>query len=324
MPDYDTCQPFVLDKPSAGEPALTIAAVEREVGLSKDVLRVWERRYGFPTPHRDPHGERRYSADQVRRLGLIKRLMDRGHRPGALFRMPEQQLNALASAPVLPALQPGPDPLEGIVAQLHTPDERALAEGLQQRLALSGLQNFVLDTIAPLATRVGAEWASGQLQIHEEHLFTEVASRLLRQAISQLPRGKGPVVLLTTLPSEHHALGLLMVEALLALFGARCVNLGPQMPMLQIVRAAEALAADAVALSFSAAFGAPSAMRMTQQLRAALPPEVQLWVGGAGARKLAGMAGVHLMLGLDELPALVARQVPRETVGAATGGTEQA
>ena len=56
----------------------------------------------------------------------------------------------------------------------------------------------------------------------------------------------------------------------------------------------------------------------------ALPPEVQLWVGGAGARKLAGMAGVHLMLGLDELPALVARQVPRETVGAATGGTEQA
>ena len=32
---------------------LSIAAVERDTGLSKDTLRVWERRYGFPSPGRD-------------------------------------------------------------------------------------------------------------------------------------------------------------------------------------------------------------------------------------------------------------------------------
>ena len=32
---------------------LNISAVERETGLSKDVLRIWERRYGFPEPRRD-------------------------------------------------------------------------------------------------------------------------------------------------------------------------------------------------------------------------------------------------------------------------------
>ena len=58
------------------EPQFTIAAVERDVGLSKDVLRVWERRYGFPVPDRDPNGERLYPAGQVLRLRLIKRLMD--------------------------------------------------------------------------------------------------------------------------------------------------------------------------------------------------------------------------------------------------------
>ncbi|MBV5332313.1 MerR family transcriptional regulator, partial [bacterium] len=62
----------------------SIAAVERDTGLSKDVLRMWERRYGFPLPLRDPNGERSYPAEQVDRLRLIKRLMDQGHRPGKL------------------------------------------------------------------------------------------------------------------------------------------------------------------------------------------------------------------------------------------------
>ena len=63
----------------------SITAVERDVGLSKDVLRVWERRYGFPAPERDANGERVYPAEQVERLRLIRRLMDHGHRPGRLL-----------------------------------------------------------------------------------------------------------------------------------------------------------------------------------------------------------------------------------------------
>ena len=47
---------------------LSIAAVEMETGLSKDVLRVWERRYGFPCPQRGPGGDRVYTADQLVKL----------------------------------------------------------------------------------------------------------------------------------------------------------------------------------------------------------------------------------------------------------------
>ena len=68
---------------SAGTPAMAgISAVERDTGISKDKLRIWERRYGFPTPLRDDNGERVYPLAQVQRLRMIKRLMDAGHRPG--------------------------------------------------------------------------------------------------------------------------------------------------------------------------------------------------------------------------------------------------
>ena len=58
-----------------------IAAVERETGLSKDVLRMWERRYGFPVPERDANGERLYPAAQVERL--------RGQYPHIAFALAE-------------------------------------------------------------------------------------------------------------------------------------------------------------------------------------------------------------------------------------------
>src|ERR1700758_2508741 len=81
-----------LPDPAAG--AFGIAAVERETGLSKDTLRVWERRYGFPRPLRDAHGERSYPADQVMRLRMIRRLMDQGLRPGAIVGSSDAELEA--------------------------------------------------------------------------------------------------------------------------------------------------------------------------------------------------------------------------------------
>ena len=71
---------------------LSIAAVERDTGIGKDTLRVWERRYGFPTPGRDANDERTYPIAQVEKLRVIKRLMDQGHRPG---RIVAQSMDAL-------------------------------------------------------------------------------------------------------------------------------------------------------------------------------------------------------------------------------------
>jgi len=298
------------------EPQFTIAAVEREVGLSKDVLRVWERRYGFPVPNRDPHGERLYPAEQVLRLRLIKRLMDLGHRPGRLMSTAVEELEALAAgSPGVGAADAdaGSHELDELFALVRHHDAAAYLQAMQQRLARQGLRRFVLDTVAPLTVQIGFAWQQGQLQVFEEHLFTELTARVLRQAIATVPGGSEPRVLLTTLPKEPHEMGLLMVEAVLSLEGAQCISLGTQMPLMEIVDAVAAHQVDVVALSFSAAFPARQTRALLQQLRAALPGPAELWAGGAGVRKLAAPDGVMCMASLDSAIAAVSRWRLRAT-----------
>jgi methanogenic corrinoid protein MtbC1 len=292
------------------EPQFTIAAVERDVGVSKDVLRVWERRYGFPLPDRDPNGERLYPAGQVVRLRLIKRLMDQGHRPGRLMATSFDELEALAaSGQAGRAAETGADAedLDKLFLLIRQHEAGAYVQVMQQRLARQGLRLFVQDTVAPLTVEVGRAWEHGRLQVFEEHLFTELTARVLRQAIAAVPGGSEPRVLLTTLPKEPHGMGLLMLEAVLSLEGAQCIPLGTQMPLLEIVDAVAAHRTDVVALSFSAAFAGRQVRALLEQLRAALPGATELWAGGAGVNRLAAPQGVMCMASLDDAIAAVSR-----------------
>src|ERR1700675_3947247 len=91
---------------------LNISAVERETGLSKDVLRMWERRYGFPDPVRDDNDKRLYSSEQVAKLRTIKGLMDTGLRPGKLMQRSLDELNVLADSRAGPRREAPAPPLE--------------------------------------------------------------------------------------------------------------------------------------------------------------------------------------------------------------------
>jgi DNA-binding transcriptional MerR regulator/methylmalonyl-CoA mutase cobalamin-binding subunit len=281
-----------------------IAAVERDTGLSKDVLRMWERRYGFPVPSRDNNGERCYPAEQVDRLRQIKRLMDLGHRPGKLIATPQEELAALTSRrPKLATTNAfvNDGELAELLALIKQHDAAAYQQAMQQRLARQGLQRFVQDTVAPLTRRVGENWEDGSFEVFEEHLYTELTKRLLRQAIATLPGGpREPRVLLTSVPEEQHVLGLLMVEALFALEGAECIPLGTQMPLFEIGRAALAHQADIVALSFSGAFPQRQIPGLLQQLRLILPTATALWVGGSGVARIARTGDAELITTLDD------------------------
>ena len=272
------------------EPSYNISAVERDTGLSKDVLRVWERRYGFPLPERDAHGERAYPASQVERLRLVKRLMDQGHRPGKLLGLDTEALAHLAprrsAAPLDTGERVASAALDGLLDFIRQHDAAGFQQALQQRLAREGLQRLVVETVAPLTRRVGEAWEQGGIQVFEEHLFTELTERLLRQAIGALPSTRQPPrVLLTSVAEEPHALGLLMVEALLSLEGADCIPLGTQLPLQDIARAAAAHRADVVALSFSSAYTPRRIGPVLQQLHELLPGGTAVWAGGGGVRQ---------------------------------------
>jgi DNA-binding transcriptional MerR regulator/methylmalonyl-CoA mutase cobalamin-binding subunit len=268
--------------------ALNISAVEREAGLSKDVLRMWERRYGFPRPSRDGNGERQYSAPEIAKLRAIKRLMDVGLRPGKIIHRTLDELNALADGRIAPRREAVAPAVEReVLALLSRHDARALQNMLANLLMRQGIQRFALDTLSSLNHAVGDAWMRGELAVFEEHLYTEQVQVVLRTAINTFPRQDGaPAVLLTTFPGEQHAMGLLMVEALLVPEGALCISLGVQTPIEDIRRAATAHAVDIVALSFSGAFPVRQAGDGLAALRRHLPTKIAIWAGGEMTRRV--------------------------------------
>lgn len=276
-----------MELPDSSIIHLSISAVERDTGLSKDTLRVWERRYGFPSPSRDAFGERIYPLEQVDRLRAIRRLMDIGHRPGKIIGLGAEELQALADSAVANGAGAVEIPIDSLpdiqqlMAIAKSQDIEELRRQLGQRLLRLGLARFVTEVIAPLTQSVGDAWSRGQIEIFEEHLFTESMQVVLRNAISTIPQpGDRPRVLLTTFPSEQHAMGLLMAEALLALEGCRCISLGVQTPVWDIALACSAQQIDIVALSFSPVMNPNLVVDGLAELRAKLPRSVEIWAGG--------------------------------------------
>lgn len=278
------------------EKLLTISTVERETGLSKDTLRVWERRYGFPTPGRDANGERVYGRDEVQKLTAIKRLMDRGARPGKVVGLSLAELMVRTESGERAASDP-PELIK-MVGLVAADDVVGLRQCLDQSLLQQGLERFLLDTVAPLNLMIGEAWMRGELQVFEEHLYTEVMRSLLRTVADSISHPLGaPRVLLTTLPNEQHVLGLLMAECMLRMQGATCLALGPQTPASEIVRAVEAQRVDVVGLSFSPAYPVHTAVDTLAALRGMLPAGVAIWVGGSNPalfrRRLDGIQAVR-------------------------------
>src|SRR4249920_3577787 len=86
MPHESTCEP---------RGAAHIREVVRITGLRREQLYMWQRRYGFPAPLRDPFGDRVYPPDQVARLKLIKQLLSEGWRAGAVVPLSDTALQSM-------------------------------------------------------------------------------------------------------------------------------------------------------------------------------------------------------------------------------------
>lgn len=295
---------------------MPIAAVERDTGLSKDTLRVWERRYGFPQPVRDASDERLYPPDQVERLRLIARLLSAGQRPGRVVPLPladlQQLVQQAAPADRMEAANPE---LQAILSLVRRHEVMDLRRTLNQAVMRLGLGRFLTEILAPMNVQIGEAWVRGEIQVFEEHMYTESVTAVLRGALGStaaMPVPGMPRVLLTTLPQETHVLGLLMAETLLVLEGCECVSLGAQTPVAEIVHAAYANRAQIVGLSFSPAFNAQLLQRGLQDLRTRLPDHVQIWAGGSHSalqRRLPD--GVVAVPRLEDIQALLAARDTR-------------
>lgn len=285
---------------------MNIAKVERDTGISKDTLRIWERRYPFPRPQRNSQGERLYSQHDVDKLFLIKKLIDSGQRPAKLCVLTLEALSDLAQNVTTVETRTPPVNRQRITDYLLLIKQHQI-DGLRQQLAQefskNGLVATIKHVIAPMTYEIGEYWRRGELAIFEEHLFSETIQSLLRTAMNQMPRSSTmPKILLTTFPQEPHGLGLLMAESVYASEGCPTLSLGTQTPIWDIVQASTWHHINVVALSFSSAMNRQLVLKGLRELRQQLPARIEIWVGGSNAALGVRMPdGIISTLNLDDI-----------------------
>lgn len=303
-----------MKKRESTRPKHPIGVVAERTGLTADLLRMWERRYGVVDPARDEGGRRLYSDADIERLRVLAQATAGGRSVGQLVDLTLAQLQELVRedeavrwSAVRPP-QPGGGEGEYVVRALERTralDAAGLEEELRRAASLSGAVRFLDEVIAPLFRAIGEGWHAGELSIAHEHLAGGVVRPLLAQLRGSLPAAAAaPVLVVATPAGERHEVGALLAAGVAAVEGWRVVYLGADVPAAELARAVVETNARAVALS---SVYAPEEASLTAELiavRSALPADVALLVGGAAAERLNGglaSAGIRVVRGLGEL-----------------------
>ena len=202
---------------------LRIGEFARRVGVTPELLRAWESRYGLTRPVRSPGGFRLYTAADATRVERMRRGLDQG------LSAAEAARAALADE------RPSEGLLEDAAARLLAAicryDEAAAHSALDESLAAFGLEESLRHVVLPTLKQVGDGWERGEIEISQEHF----ASNLIRGRLFALARfwdrGTGPLALLACAPGETHDITLLAFALVLRSHGWRILFLGADTPI---------------------------------------------------------------------------------------------
>ena len=260
-----------------------IRAVSKLTGVPVDTLRAWERRYRVVEPQRDGRG-RMYTDGDVRKLKLLRALVERGHPIGRLAQLSEGDLVALhGQAFDVPRAEgrTGGAEVDAVLAALERFDGAAAERELTRLATLLSPRQLVREVALPLMRRVGDEWFAGRLSPAQEHLASAALRNLLGALVRVHARQDPPVTLLFATPAgERHEFGVLAAAMLAAGGGLGALYLGPDLPASEIAAAARRAAVRMVVLGIAGAGGASEFEKALRDVAAALPRGVDLWVGG--------------------------------------------
>lgn len=284
--------------PGARKTGHTIAVVAERTGLSRDVLRVWERRYQAVDPERTAGGQRLYSDAELTRFQLLAEATRLGRSIGSVAGLGTAELQELLNAdlasrpreaPVAIATVPANASVESTVERAlertRELDSARLDAELRGAVARYGWPLMLERTIPALMHRIGDEWGAGRLGISHEHLASGVVLAMLLDAVRTVPEQAGaPRLLVATPAGEQHVIGAALLAAAAAIDGWSILFLGADVPATDLVHAARG--ARAIALSIVLAADDERVIGEVRTLRDALPAGVAIIVGGAASSRL--------------------------------------
>lgn len=149
------------------------------------------------------------------------------------------------------------------------------------------LDEVYLEVLSPAMRSIGARWAAGELDVSIEHRATGIAYRLIGRLgprMTRRGRSRGTVIVGTP-AGERHSLPVAILADLLRADGWEVSDLGADMPVDSFVRSATSTPdLAAVGVSITNPDVLTEAATLIGALRAAVPDEVFVAVGGAAVR----------------------------------------
>jgi DNA-binding transcriptional MerR regulator len=233
--------------PDAQAGFLRIGELAKRTGVSPELLRAWEQRYGLLQPTRTAGGFRLYSAADEARVQRMQSLVSGGLAAAQAARL------------ILSGGEPAPRTVSGsattledaagnLAASLDRLDEQAANTALDRLFAAYTVETVLQDVVIPYLHRLGERWEAGEVSVAQEHFASNlIRGRLLGQA-QGWGQGQGPGAILACVPGEHHELGLLAFGVALRRRGWRITYLGTDSPIDAVADIAPSLAPTVVVL----------------------------------------------------------------------------
>lgn len=270
-----------------------IGVAAERAGISPDLIRAWERRYGVVEPGRDEAGRRVYTSADIARLRLLARATEGGRSIGQVADLEQAALDELvredeaarrADAPPTVVPEGVAQVVEAALGHARALDAAALEALLLRAASLHGVPLLLRGVLAPLFRAVGDLWHEGSLTPSQEHLASATVRGVLARVLAGVPvAADAPMLLVTTPAGERHEIGALLAAAAATVEGWRVTYLGTDLPAADIAAAARETRARAVAVSAVYAPGPEALVDELRALRASLPRDVALVLGGAAA-----------------------------------------
>jgi DNA-binding transcriptional MerR regulator len=260
----------------AGTGHVRIGELSRRSGVSPELLRAWENRYGLLRPTRSDGGFRLYSPDDERRVAAMRSHLQRGLSAAEAARLTLDDESAGAPVADTPALERRARELRVALDGL---DEDAAQTALDQLLSGFSVETVLREVVLPYLHELGDRWERGEASVAQEHFASQVLRGRLLGLARRWDRGTGPRALLACMPGEQHDLGLICFGLGLRDRGWRITFLGPDTPLETLADAVGALQPDAVVLAATT----PERFDAGRDALRRLARAARLWAAGAGA-----------------------------------------
>jgi DNA-binding transcriptional MerR regulator len=272
---------------AVNEGHLRIGELSRRVGVSRELLRAWELRYGLLQPTRSPGGFRLYSEADEERIRRMRTYQDQGLSAAEAARLALEEASDERPATNVAVLDSS-----SLADALERFDEPAAQAAFDRALAALSLDALLRDLLIPYLHDLGERWEEGTASIAQEHFATSVVRGRLLGLARGWGQGAGPLAVLACAPGELHDLPLIAFGLALRARGWRIAYLGPDTPLGTLLDTAQALEPRLVVVSATT----PRHLSRVRDELGGLAKTAPLAVAGAGATAaLAESVGAALL-----------------------------